>query len=82
MTEQTRRFFKNALALAGAAVLMRTVGVTYNATLSAHIGAEGMGLFSLISSLQGFAITFATSGVSLAVTRLVSECMGSGEPAS
>lgn len=82
MTEQTRRFFKNALALAGAAVLMRTVGVAYNATLSAHIGAEGMGLFSLISSLQGFAITFATSGVSLAVTRLVSECMGSGEPAS
>ena len=77
-----KRFLQNALFMAAAALLMRTVSVSYNAFLSSSIGAEGMGLFALVVSLQGFAITFATSGVQLAVTRLVSESLGRGEPAS
>ena len=37
-----------------------------------------MGLFSLISSVYMFAVTLATSGISLAVTRLISEEIGKG----
>ncbi len=68
--------------MAAAAVLMRTVSVTYQAYLSGRVGAEGMGLFTLTMSIYSFAITFATSGIQLAVTRVVSECLGRGEVSS
>ncbi len=37
-----------------------------------------MGLFSLIGTVYSFAVTFATSGISLTVTRLVSSAIGEG----
>ncbi len=79
MSRQVREFLKNACIMAAAAVFMRTVSVSYQAYLSARVGAEGMGLFTLTMSIYSFAITFATSGIQLAVTRLVSECLGRGE---
>ena len=41
--------------------------------MSGKIGAEGMGLYQLIFSIYVLASTFATSGISTAVTRLVAE---------
>ncbi len=82
MSRQVREFLKNACIMATAAVLMRTVAVSYQAYLTARVGAEGMGLFTLTMSIYSFAITFATSGIQLAVTRLVSECLGRGEQAA
>ncbi|MBO5312353.1 MAG: oligosaccharide flippase family protein [Clostridia bacterium] len=54
---------------------MRTVSVSFNAYISSKIGAEGMGLISLCSSVYGFALTLATSGINLAVVRLVSRAL-------
>ncbi len=82
MTRRQSEFLKNACVMAAAAVLMRTVSVSYQAYLSSRMGAEGMGLFTLTMSIYSFAITFATSGIQLAVTRLVSECLGRGEVSS
>lgn len=82
MSERMKEFCKNACFLSASALLMRTVAVSYNAYLAETIGAEGMGLFSLVGSLYGFAVTFATSGIQLAVTRLVSETLGRGEPSA
>ncbi len=79
MSRQMKEFLKNACMMAAAAVFMRTVSVSYQAYLSARVGAEGMGLFTLVMSIYSFAITFATSGIQLAVTRVVSECLGKGE---
>ncbi len=73
-----KRFVRNALLLVGSSLLMRTVSLAFEAYTSQKVGAEGMGLFSLIMSVYGFAVTFATSGVSLAVTRLVAEALGEG----
>lgn len=82
MSGRMREFVRNACFLSASALIMRTVAVSYNAYLVRTIGAEGMGLFALVGSLYGFAVTFATSGVQLAVTRLVSETLGRGEPSS
>ena len=71
--KRLRRFFLNAMLLGATTVFMRSVAVIFNAYVSGKIGAEGMGLYSLITSVYGFAVTLATSGVSLAVVRLVSE---------
>lgn len=80
MSEGARRFFRTGIALSLAALLMRTVSVSFGAYVAECIGAEGMGLYSLIISVYTFAVTFATSGVQLGVTRLVSEALGRGKP--
>lgn len=74
-----RRYVRNALVLVGASLLMRSVSLAFNAYVSGKIGAEGMGLFSLIMSVYGFAVTFATSGINLAVNRLCAEALGAGD---
>lgn len=73
-----RRYVKNALILVGAGLLGRSVSILFNAYVSQKIGAEGMGLFTLIMSVYGLAVTFATSGINLAVTRLCAEAIGAG----
>lgn len=74
--KRLKRFVINALILGGTTIFMRSISVIFSAYVSNKIGAEGMGLFSLISSVYMFAVTLATSGISLAVTRLVSEELG------
>ena len=55
---------------------IRYVSVAFNIYINNRIGAVAMGLFTLISSVYGFALTLATSGISLATTKLVSEALG------
>lgn len=74
-----QRYTKNALILVLASLFMRGVSLAFHAYVSREIGAEGMGLFSLSMSVYGFAVTFATSGISLAVTRLVAAAIGANE---
>ncbi len=68
-----KRFFYNAILLSLSALIMRSVAVAFNVYITDKVGAEGMGILTLVSSAYGFAVTFATSGVALAVTRLVAE---------
>lgn len=79
MNRNIRRFLKNGISLALAAVLMRTVSVSFGAYVTGRVGAEGMALYSLIMSVYTLAVTFATSGVQLATVRLVSEALGRQE---
>ncbi len=66
-------FIYNSLLLTLSAVLMRAVGVGYNVYISNRVGAEVMGLYSLVTNVWGFALTLATSGINLAATRCVAE---------
>ena len=74
-----RQFFKSGAMLAAVALAMRGVSLLFNSYITEKVGAEGMGLLSLTMSVYAFAVTFATSGVSLAVTRLVAAALGRGE---
>lgn len=71
-----RKFFLNAIILCAVSMLMRTVGVSFNVYVSNRAGAESMGLYSLLSGVYGFALTFATSGINLATMRLVASSLG------
>lgn len=76
-----RQFLINTLLLTLTSFLMRGVGVTFQVYLSRRIGSTGIGLFQLVSSVYLLFITFATSGIRLAATRLVAEEYGLGNPA-
>lgn len=66
-------FLKNAALLTATSLLLRFVGMIFRVWLAASIGAEGMGLYQQIFSVYALISVFASSGVGLAVTRLVSE---------
>ena len=70
---RAKTFIYNSLLLTFSAVLMRAVGVAYNVYISKRVGAEVMGLYSLVMNVWGFALTLATSGINLASTRCVAE---------
>ncbi|MBR5446996.1 MAG: oligosaccharide flippase family protein, partial [Clostridia bacterium] len=54
-------------------VFLRCIAVSFNAYVSAKIGAESLGLFTFVMSVYGFAVTVATSGVNLAAMKLTAE---------
>jgi stage V sporulation protein B len=55
---------------------MRSIGISFNVYITSKLGATGMGLLTLITTVYSLAITFATSGINLGTSRLVAEAMG------
>ena len=66
-------FIKNALILTATSLALRFAGIIFKVWLAKKIGSEGIGLYQLVFSVYVLASTFAISGTSTAVTRLVSE---------
>lgn len=79
MTENRRRFFYNGFVLTLVALAMRTVSLFFGAYVTRTVGEVGMGLYTLVGTVYGFAVTLATSGVSLTVTRRVAAALGRAE---
>ncbi len=71
-------FIKNAAILTVSSLVLRFAGIVFKVWLAAKIGAEGIGLYQLAFSVYMFAATFATSGISTAATRLISETLAVG----
>ena len=71
-----RRFFVNGIIMTVTSLVMSSIGVWFSVYISNRIGTEAMGTYQLIVSVYSFATTLATSGISFAATRLISEEMG------
>ena len=70
---KAKLFIINVTILTATAILMQSIGIIFSVYISNKIGAEGVGIFQLIMSVYTFAITLASSGINLAVTRIASE---------
>ncbi len=68
-----KKLLHNTILLTATSFLMRTVSVSFNVYLTNKIGADGIGLFQLITAVYSMAITFASGGIRLAATRLVAD---------
>jgi stage V sporulation protein B len=66
-----KSFVSGAIILMLAGFVVRIFGFVYRIYLSNLIGAEGMGLFQLISPIYSLIILTLTSGISIAVSKLV-----------
>ncbi len=70
----------NTAVLTLSGFLMRTIAVAFNVYLTNRIGSAGIGLFQLIMTVYGLAVTFASAGIKLASTRLVTDSLCSANP--
>ena len=71
--KKIKTFVINTVILSIASLIMNVVGMVFSVYISNKIGTEALGIYQLIISIYTFAITLATSGISIAVTHLVSE---------
>jgi len=70
-----KSFVGSAIVLMIAGFIVKILGFVYRIYLSNLIGAEGMGLFQLISPIYTLVILTLTSGISIAVSKMVAEEM-------
>lgn len=68
-----KAFVVNTVVLCTTSLIMNIVGIFFSVYISNKIGTEALGVYHLISSIYVFAITLATSGISIAITHLVSK---------
>lgn len=78
---QKKRFAMNAVLLTVTGLLTRLIGVIFRIYISNKIGSQGIGVYQLILTVYMFTTTFATSGITLAVTRLVTDSIAAGKAA-
>lgn len=72
-------FIFNAILLTGTSLINRVIGIAFRVYMSNKIGAEGIGLLGLIGSVYFFGANFATTGISITVTRLVTDSIAKKE---
>ena len=76
---RANKYFMNAILLSIVTVIMRAVSVSFNAYVTQKIGSEAVGLFTLVMSVYGLAVTLSTSGVNLAAVRMTAKCLATCE---
>ncbi len=65
-----------AMLLTGANLLLRVISIAFNVFLTGRIGAAGLGLLQLISTVSIFAALIGSSGVRVAAMNLTAEEYG------
>ena len=73
---ENKRFFKSGIMLTLVGLAIKTGGMLFGAYISRTVGAEGTGLYTLVMTVYSFALTLATSGISLTVTAKVAAAIG------
>lgn len=76
--KKRKKLILNAIILTLTTMTLGFISMVFRVYLSNKIGAEGMGLFQIIMSINAMTCTLAISGVRVTVTRLVAEELGKG----
>ena len=75
-----KKYLANGFLMTCVALLLRGLAVLFNAYITKKIGAEALGLYTLLGSVYSFALTLALSGINLTTTRLISDALGEKSP--
>lgn len=75
------RFVKNAAVLTATSLLLKAAGMCFRVYASARIGAAGMGLYQMLLSVYTLFAGFASSGLTVASTRMVAGRLALGDHA-
>ncbi len=75
---KNKRILRDAIVLTAFSLVMRISSIIFSMYLASAIGAQGVGLNQLTFSGFSFAVTIATAGISVAVTKIMTEEFGRG----
>ena len=70
MSLSKSRFLKNTFILTCTGFLTRLMGFFYRIFLSRSIGAQGLGIYQLITPVEIFAMALASSGIQASISRI------------
>lgn len=76
-----KKYLRDGALMTASALVLRALSVALNSYLSKKIGAEALGLYTLLGTTYSLALTLALSGINLTVTRLVADALGKGSKA-
>lgn len=76
-----KKYLANGILMTAVALMLRGIALSFNVYISNKIGAEALGLYTLLGSVYSFALTLATSGINLTTTRLISDALGEKDSA-
>lgn len=79
---RARQLLLHTSAMTATSLLMRFIALAFQVYVAGRIGAAGIGLFQLVTSVYALATTVAISGVRLAATRLISQQAGRSDDAA
>lgn len=71
-------FLFNGILLTATSLLLKSIGMFFGVYISNKIGTEAVGVYGLVMSVYMLFVTFASSGIHLAASRIVSEQMAYG----
>lgn len=71
--KKIKRFLFNASLMVVTTVFLRILSLCFSVWLSRTVGDEGLGLYSLTSSVYRLGITLSSAGVGFAATRIIAE---------
>lgn len=77
-SEKKRRFAVSTGILTLTSLFLRIFSMRFGVFLADRVGEGGMGLYSLVMSVQAFAAALAVSGIGFASSRLTAEAVGRG----
>ena len=72
---QKKIILKGAIIVLAASFIVRILGFFFRIYIADKLNAQGMGVYQLIISLYIMLATFATSGITFAVSRMVAESL-------
>lgn len=75
-----KKFFYNAFVLVAVTFLLRFIWTSFRVIVSNKVGAECMGLFQLTFAVYNISVTFASSGINFASTRLITQAIANNTP--
>lgn len=64
---------QGAIIVLAASIVIRMLGFFFRIYIAEKLGAQGMGIYQLIMSLYMMIATFATSGITFSVSRMIAE---------
>lgn len=73
-------FIFNTSILIITSLIFRAIDIYFTAYIASKIGSENVGIYQLVMSVYLFGITLSTSGINLAVTRVISEELALDNP--
>lgn len=79
MSGTKKRFFKGAVILTVAGLVVKAIGAVNRIVMSRLLGGEGIGLYQMAYPVYQAAISVATAGIPIAISIMVAERLAHGD---